>query len=64
MKEYRSREFEKILRMNGYSYERCKGDHATYKNAVGKTITINLVRFKPIVAQRLIKEHSLMVTCR
>ena len=63
MKEYKSREFEKILKINGYSYERCKGDHATYKNESGKTITINLVRFKPIVAQRLIKEHCL-VTCR
>ena len=63
MKEYSSREFKKILECNGFEYQRCKGDHATYKNSKGKTITINLVRFKPIVAQRLIKEHCL-VTCK
>lgn len=63
MKEYSSREFKKILEYNGFEYQRCKGDHATFKNGKGKTITINLVRFKPIVAQRLIKENAL-ITCR
>lgn len=63
MKTYSTREFKKILQDNGYSYSRCKGDHATYKNNQGKTITINVVRFKPIVAQRLIKENNL-ITCK
>ena len=65
MKEYTAREFKRILEKNGYQYDRCKGDHATYKNAETKRqLTYNVVRFKPIVAQRLIKEHSLVVAYR
>ena len=58
MRQFKTREFRRILKDNGYTEIRMKGDHATFKKN-GDTITINVVNLKPIVANRLIKEHNL-----
>ena len=60
MRQFKSREFRRILKDNGYIEIRMKGDHATFKKD-GDTITINVVNLKPIVANRLIKEHNLKI---
>ena len=60
MKQYSTRDFKRILQDNGYEYVRTKGDHSTYRKE-NKVLTINVVRLKPIVANRLIKEYSLVV---
>ena len=60
MRQFKTREFRRILKDNGYIETRMKGDHATFKKD-GDTITINVVKLKSVVANRLIKEHNLNV---
>lgn len=57
-KIYSSREFACLLRNNGYSYDRTKGDHIIYmKN--GKHISFTHKHLNRMVVQRLIKEYNL-----
>ena len=60
MKQYSTRDFKRILQNNGYEYVRTKGDHSVYRKE-NRVLTVNVVRLKPIVANRLIKEYSLIV---
>ena len=54
------REFEPVLRRNGYSYARSRGSHFTYINRQsGKHITINK-DLNNLVMERLIKENCLI----
>lgn len=59
MKIYTAREFEGILRHNGYVRERVNGSHASYKNENGDLVTVPIVKLNPCIAGRLIKEHDL-----
>ena len=59
MKEYKNREFQKILKNNGFSKIRCKGDHEIWVNKTGISITISTVRPNICVQQRLIKTYGL-----
>lgn len=59
MKVYSTREFIQILKKNGFTYNRSKGDHLIFKRGI-KTITINR-GLNRMVAQRLIKENNLEV---
>ena len=59
MKVYSTREFIKILKRNGYTHTRNKGDHLIYKNG-NRSVTINR-DLNRMVAQRLIKENNLEV---
>lgn len=55
------REFDPILRKNGFTKARCKGSHFTYINRVThKKITINKDLNK-MVRERLVKENNLEV---
>ena len=55
------RQFERLLKDNGYVYDHQTGDHRIYiKN--GNHISFNLRKLNPIVVQRLIKENRLEVT--
>ena len=58
-KGYTGKEFKKLLSKNGYIYSRCKGDHFTYKKDKN-TITFNFRKLTRSLAQRLIKEYSLV----
>lgn len=50
-------EFQKLLRHNGYTCDRCNGSHYIYKKD-GDIISVNKDLNK-MVARRLIKEHKL-----
>ena len=57
---YSNREFERILKCNGYKYKRSKGDHNIYSN--GKdTISVTATRLNKLTALKIIKEHNLNV---
>lgn len=58
MKQYTHREFVKIVKANGFHYDRHSGDHAIYLNDKGRHISIP-ARLESIIARRLIKENSL-----
>lgn len=57
MRQFTNKEFISILKNNGYTLNRYKGDHSIYtKN--GKHISIPK-KIKSVVALRLIKENNL-----
>ena len=54
------REFEIILKNNGWTFDHQTGDHRIwYKN--GKHISFPIRKFNPMFARRLIKEYGLEV---
>lgn len=58
MKQYTHREFVKIVKANGFHYDRHSGDHAIYLNDKGRHISIP-AKLENVIARRLIKENSL-----
>lgn len=58
MRQYTQREFIKIVKKNGFHFERHSGDHAIYYNNDGRHISIPR-NLKCVIAQRLIKENNL-----
>lgn len=59
-KEYTERDFNRLLKANGYSLARQKGDHNTYVNDKGNSITVVGGRtMSRMVYRRLIKENNL-----
>lgn len=60
-RQWTAREFIRVLKSNGFTYKRSKGDHYTYKNLNGRTITFNFRGLNCMVARRLIKENNLEV---
>ena len=57
MRQYTSREFIKIVKFNGFYYNRHNGDHAIYVNDKGRHISIPK-NLECVIARRLIKENS------
>lgn len=57
MKQYTQLEFIRIVKRNGYLYNRHNGDHAIYVKD-GKHISIPK-RLECVIARRLIKENNL-----
>lgn len=62
MKQYTQKEFIRIVRKNGFSYNRHSGDHAIYTRD-GKHISIPH-RLESVIARRLIKENKLEVNLK
>lgn len=60
MKQYTSREFIKIVKFNGFYYDRNNGDHAIYINDKGRHVSIPET-LNSVIARRLIKENSLII---
>lgn len=58
MKQYTHRESVKIVKANGFHYDRHSGDHAIYLNDKGRHISIP-AKLESVIARRLIKENSL-----
>ena len=58
-KVYSSREFGKLLRENGYTYDRCKGDHVIYIKE-SRHICFTAKDLNRMVARRLIKEYNII----
>ena len=63
MRQYTSREFIKIVKFNGFYYNRHNGDHAIYVNDKGRHISISK-NLECVIARRLIKENSLEVNIK
>lgn len=61
MRNFKTRQFEKMLINNGYCHLRTKGSHATYGNSDGRTITIPVANteINACIARRLMKEYQL-----
>lgn len=62
MKQYTQREFIRVVRYNGYSYNRHNGDHAIYVKD-GRHISIPQ-KLESVIARRLIKEHKLNINIK
>ena len=54
------RDFEKILKDNGYSLERQKGDHMIYYKG-NSHVSFPLRKLNPMFIRRLVKEYNLVV---
>jgi predicted RNA binding protein YcfA (HicA-like mRNA interferase family) len=63
MRQYTQKEFIRIVKKNGFHYDRYSGSHAIYVNDEGRHISIphNL---ESVIARRLIKENNLDVNLR
>lgn len=62
-KSYTVKEFEKILKLNGFERVRTHGSHAIYKKE-DKTISVvvnNSSGMNRMICRRLIKENGLIV---
>lgn len=60
MKQYTSKEFIKIVKSNGFKYNRTSGSHFIYINDKGRHISIPK-KLECVIARRLIKENNLKV---
>lgn len=63
MKQYTQREFIRIVKKNGFYYDRHSGDHAIYVNDDGKHISIPQ-KLESVIARRLIKENTLNISIK
>lgn len=59
MKQYTQRGFIRIVKNNGFQYNRYNGDHAIYVNDKGRHISIPK-NLECVIARRLIKENNLI----
>lgn len=63
MRQYTQREFIRVVKRNGYEYNRHNGDHAIYVNDKGKHISIPQ-KLECVIARRLIKENNLILSIK
>lgn len=59
MKQYSKKEFELILKRNGYKYIRCKGDHFIWYHTITNRHISVPKSMNICIITRLIKEYSL-----
>ena len=60
MKQFTSREFIKIVKLDGYFYNRSNRDHDIFINDNGDHISIPN-HLECVIARRLIKENNLII---
>lgn len=60
MKQWNAKDFRKLLRDNGFQFQRQKGSHEIYKDDKGNEVVIKS-KLNPTIALRLIKENKLEV---
>lgn len=63
MKQYTQRGFIRIVKNNGFQYNRHNGDHAIYVNDKGRHISIPK-NLECVIALRLIKENNLNINIK
>lgn len=63
MKQYTQREFIRIVKRNGFFYNRHNGDHAIYVNNRGRHISIPQ-KLEGVIARRLIRENKLNINVK
>lgn len=61
MRQWKIKEFLRVLKKNGYYYSRHNGDHHIYVSKSGRHISVPQ---KPadVICRRLIKEYELDIT--
>lgn len=62
MREWKTSDFIKVLKRNGFTLKKGKGkgSHSLYINENGKRISVPL-KIKAVIARRLIKENNLII---
>lgn len=60
-KTYNNRDIKRILRSNGFYFQRQTGSHMIYTNENGNHITVRCSNCNKMVWQRMIKENNLAV---
>lgn len=60
MKQWKVKEFEKVLKYNNYEPVRQNGSHKIWNNGEN-TISVPCIKLMAVIANRLIKENNLMV---
>ena len=63
MRQYTLREFIKIVKFNGFYYDRYNGDHAIYMNDKGRHISIPK-NLECVITRRSIKENNLVTNIK
>lgn len=63
MRQYTSKEFIKIVKLNGFYYNRSSGDHNIFINDNGDHISIPN-HLECVIARRLIKENNLITNTK
>ena len=58
-KTYNSREASKILRVNDYEYEGCKGDHFRFRHREKGNLIVITKKLNKMVWQRICKENNI-----
>ena len=58
MKQFKQREFIRLVERNGFYYKRHSGSHVVYYNSAGRHISIPQ-KLECVIARRLIKENNL-----
>lgn len=59
-KQWNPREFQKLLRRNGYNKIKQNGSHQIWNDG-NSSISIPTVKLNYLIAKRLIKENSLVI---
>lgn len=60
-KTYNNRDIQRILRKNGFAFDRQTGSHVIYTNEAGQHMTVRFRDCNKMVWQRMIKEYNLVV---
>ena len=60
LKQWKHNEFEKILKKNGFLYDRSKGSHSIFTNGDGSHISVPK-SMNAVIIERLIKENNLII---
>ena len=60
LKQWKHNEFEKILKKNGFLYDRSKGSHSIFTNGDGRHISVPK-SMNSVIIERLIKENNLII---
>lgn len=63
MRQYTQLEFIRIVKRNGFFYNRHNGDHAIYINDKGRHISIPR-KLESVIARRLIRENKLEINLK
>ena len=58
--QYKPKEFQRVLRNNGWAFVRQRGSHQIWKRD-GETLSLPVVTLKPCISGKLIKEYQLAV---
>lgn len=59
---YNDKDVKRILKINGFIFQRQRGSHRIYKNDKNEHLTVRCNNQNKMIMQRLIKEYNLKVS--